>query len=89
MLYETRGGMRRLYREGDESHPDRHGKILPKRDDIPEQYRYLLDWYETEYALAGKEGWLNGIFEMIGAGKEIFAGEDPDEYVRRLREGWE
>jgi hypothetical protein len=89
MLYETRRGMRRLYREGDDSHPDRHGKIVPKRDDIPEQYRYLLDWYETEYASAGKEAWLGGIFEMIGAGKEIFAGEDPDEYVRRLREGWE
>jgi len=89
MLYETRRGMRRLYREADPSHPDRHGKILPKRDDIPAPYRYLLDWYEAEYAQAGKEGWLSGIFEMIGAGKEVFAGEDPDEYVRRLREGWE
>ena len=89
MLYETRRGMRRLYREADPSHPDRHGKILPKRDDIPAPYRYLLDWYEAEYAQAGKEGWLSGIFEMIGAGKEIFAGQDPDEYVRRLREGWE
>jgi len=89
MLYETRRGMRRLYREADDAHPDRHGKILPRRDDIPEQYRYLLDWYEAEYAHAGKDGWLSGIYEMIGAGKEIFAGEDPDEYVRRLREGWE
>jgi hypothetical protein len=89
MLYETRRGMRRLYRESDQPHPDRHGKIVPKRDDIPTPYRYLLDWYEVEYARAGKEGWLSGIFEMVGAGKEVFAGEDPDEYVRRLREGWE
>jgi hypothetical protein len=88
MLYETRLGMRRLYRETDDSHPDRRGKIVPKRDDIPEQYRYLLDWYEAEYAQTGGNGWLSGIFEMIGAGKNVFAGEDPDEYIRRLREGW-
>lgn len=37
----------------------------------------------------GKEEWLRGIFEMIGTGKEVFADEDPDEYVRRLREGWD
>ena len=89
MLYESRRGMRRLYRAADESHPDRHGKIVPKRDQIPEQYRYLLDWYENDYAPAAKESWLSGIFEMIGTGKELFAGENPDEYVRRLREGWE
>jgi hypothetical protein len=39
-----------LYREADHSHPDRHGKIVPKRDDIPAQYHHLLDWYEAEYA---------------------------------------
>lgn len=89
MLYETRRGMRRLYREADDSHPDRHGKIVPKRGDIPERYRYLLDWYESEYARGGQDKWLSGIFEMIGAGKTIFASEDPDAYVRRLREGWE
>jgi hypothetical protein len=89
MLYETGRGRRRLYRETDVAHPDRHGKIVPRRDDIPEQYRYLLDWYEAEYANAGKDNWLGGIYEMIGAGKELFAGEDPDAYVRRLREGWE
>ena len=88
MLYETGPGRRRLFREGDRAHPKREGKITPKRDEIPEAYRYLLDWYETEYAPAVEERWLGGIFEMIGAGKE-FAGEDPDEYVRRLREGWE
>ena len=89
MLYETRRGMRRLYRESDDAHPDRHGKILPKRTEIPEQYRYLLDWYESEYARAAKDQWLSGIYQMIGAGKAIFADEDPDAYVRRLREGWE
>ena len=89
MLYETRRGRRRLFRDTDDSHPDRHGRILPKREEIPEQYRYLLDWYETEYGRHGEERWLSGIFDMIGTGKEMFARESPDEYIRRLREGWE
>ena len=89
MLYETSSGLRRLYRETDDAHPNRHGKILPRREDIPEQYRYLLDWYETEYASPHQSGWLAGIHQMIGAGKTIFAGVDADEYVRSLREGWE
>jgi hypothetical protein len=89
MLYETGPGRRRLFREGDHAHPKRHGKMMPRRDQIPEQYRFLLDWYEAQYAPAAKETWLSGIFAMAGAGKETFGGEDPDEYVRRLREGWE
>jgi hypothetical protein len=36
-----------------------------------------------------KETWLCGVFAMVGAGREIFADEHPDEYVRRLRAGWE
>jgi hypothetical protein len=63
MLYETLRGMRRLYREADQS---------PSRP----------PWQNPADARAGKEGWLSGIFETAGAGKEVFAGEDPDEYVR-------
>ena len=29
------------------------------------------------------------ILALRGLGKEIWADEDPDEYVRRLRKGWE
>ena len=36
-----------------------------------------------------KEGWLQGILEMRGMGRDLWKDEDPDEYVRRLREGWE
>jgi hypothetical protein len=50
MLYETSRGQRRLYRHMDEAHPYRKGgKIVPPRSDIPEEYRYLVDWYETVY----------------------------------------
>jgi len=88
MLYDTGEG-RRLYREGDACHAGRTGKIAPEPNDIPEEYRFLLDWYRREYAPPPQDTWLHGIFDMVGAGKELFAGVDPDEYVRQNREGWE
>lgn len=88
MLYATGKNTRRLYRSGDEAHPTRNGKITPKAEEIPPRYRYLLDWYHKEYAGQPESDWLGGIAEMIAAGKDIFAGEDPDAYVQRLREQW-
>lgn len=35
------------------------------------------------------QGWLEGLLEMEGLGKEYWKGVDPDEFVRKLREGWE
>ena len=32
---------------------------------------------------------LESLLEMEGLGKEHWRGIDPDEYVRKLREGWE
>jgi hypothetical protein len=32
---------------------------------------------------------LDSILALRSMGKEIWADEDPDEYVRRLRAGWE
>jgi len=32
---------------------------------------------------------LEGLFEMEGLGKQYWKGVDPDEFVRKLREGWE
>jgi hypothetical protein len=33
--------------------------------------------------------WLESLFELEGLGREYLEGVDPDEYVRKLREGWE
>jgi hypothetical protein len=33
--------------------------------------------------------WLEGVLQMYGMGKEMWEGEDPDEYVRHLRESWD
>lgn len=90
MLYATGKRTRRLYRPGDEIHPQRHGKITPNLDEIPTRYHYLREWYEQKYARNDQPAlsWLGGIRAMAGLGNEIWAGVDADEYVRRLREGW-
>ena len=89
MLYATGKRNRRLFREGDDAHPRRHGRITPDPEAVPPEYRYLIDWYANEYSKPRQEPWLKGIFEMAGAGKKVFAGIDPDEYVRSLRLDWD
>jgi hypothetical protein len=91
MLFETAKGRRRLWRPGDRFDSKRSGsKHLPVREDIPEQYRSLLDWYHSKYAAAsGRAGNSDPILGLRGMGKEIWKGENPDKYVQKLREGWE
>jgi hypothetical protein len=92
MLFATAKTRRRLFRPGDPYHPDREGaKMVPEREELPPAYRYLLDWYQSEYATGtpGRAGAADPILGLRGLGREIWAGEDPDEYVRQLREGWE
>jgi len=35
-----------------------------------------------------RDTWLKGILRMKGMGKDLWRGEDPDEYVRNLRKNW-
>jgi hypothetical protein len=35
------------------------------------------------------DGWLGSLFELEGLGREHWKNVDPDEFVRKLREGWE
>lgn len=88
LLTETARGRRRLFRLGDPRHEARAGdevKEVPRAEDIPPAYGYLLDWYRTEYAGAGGG---DPIRTLRGLGKAIWKDEDADAYVRRLREGW-
>ncbi len=91
MLYATGKLTRRLFRKGDSFHPARDGaKTIPGADEIPSEFLYLLDWYASEHApTQTKASPQNSILELRGLGKEIWKGVDPDDYVRRLREGWE
>jgi hypothetical protein len=96
MLYEAQLGSLRLFRPGDLTHPARiqkrkPSKSVPKREEIPEQYWHLLDWYETwskeAAGLDATNRWEDDpLIRLIGSGQHIWADEHADEYVERLRE---
>lgn len=91
MLFETAPSRRRLFRTGDTYHPARDGaKTTPQREDIPREHRELLEWYrEWDASAAAKRMEEDLILALVGSGKHLWGDEDPDEYVRSLREGWE
>ncbi len=101
LLFATGKSRRRLFRRGDGYDPGREaGREAPAREDMPERYRFLLDWYLGEYSpntgaggskadQASAKEEADPILGLWGLGKEIWEGVDPDEYVRQLREGWE
>lgn len=90
MLVETTKGRRRLFRPGDPCHPLRaSGKDVPDAREVPPVYGALLDWYRREYVGADGGNDADPILSLRGMGKEIWAQEDADTYVNRLREGWQ
>ena len=91
MLVETTPGRRRLFRKGDVCHPGREGaKVTPEREDLPYGFSVLLSWYRDWASVAtinsSKE---DPLLALRGSGKTLWADEHADDYVRRLREGWE
>jgi len=90
MLTSTGRGRRRLYRDGDVRHLERlDGKTTPDRADLPEKYVPLLSWYAQWNSASRKGRYLDPLLALYGSGKHIWADEHADEYVARLREGWE
>ena len=81
------------------------GASLPDRKALPPAYRELLDWYHENYLTQGAYGAdergtslqeaasvlpvVDPLLALEGSGREIWADEGADAYVRRLREGWE
>lgn len=91
MLFETAPGRRRLFRNGDSYDPAREGaKTVPLREDLPSEYTNLLDWYR-DWSQDSLEDRIKNdpLLALVGDGKELWADEHADEYVRRIREGWE
>jgi hypothetical protein len=98
MLYETSpgGGRLRLFRPGDFTFATRYqkrkpSKTIPKREEVPQKYWYLLDWYENWVKeldpLSARTNWENDpLVRLVGSGRHIWADEHADEYVNRLRE---
>jgi hypothetical protein len=91
MLSETSPGRRRLFLKGDSYHPDREGaKMMPEAEDLPYGYNGLLTWYRDWSAVASnKSSKQDPLLLLRGSGKRLWADEHADDYVRRLREGWE
>jgi hypothetical protein len=91
MLVETAPGRRRLFRLGDSYDPQREGsKTVPERENIPTEYRSLLDWYRDWNSDSIETRIKNDpLLALYGDGKDLWADEHADAYVRRLREGWE
>ena len=91
MLFETRPGRRRLFRKGDAYHPSREGaKTTPNPQDMPESHRDLLAWYAEWCSGAARSALAaDPLLSLAGSGQHLWADEHADEYVSRLREGWE
>jgi hypothetical protein len=91
MLFETAPGRRRLFRTGDTYNPAREGaKSVPAADELPARYHNLLDWYaKWDAANYAKRMDNDPLMALYGSGKDLWADEHADDYVRRLREGWE
>ena len=91
MLVESGPGRRRLYRLGDSYHPQREGsKTKPESEEIPLKYRGLLAWYDEWNRNSLEDRIKNDpLLALRELSQGLWADEDPDEYVRRLREGWE
>jgi len=91
MLYETAEGRRRLYRKSDQFHPARAGsKITPEPEDIPVEYQKVLLWYQDWSDRTARVQYVDDpLLRLKGSGKRAWADEPADEYVERLREGWQ
>jgi hypothetical protein len=90
-LFETSEGRRRLFRSGDPYHPDREGsKVAPEPEELPTVYGELLNWYRewSEHSATNSVA-IDPLLALRGSGKHIWADEHADEYVNRLRDGWE
>jgi hypothetical protein len=91
MLVETAPGRRRLFRPGDYYHPEREGaKTIPTKENLPYGYNGLISWYRDWCSGAATKAQVEDpLLALRGSGKHLWADEHADEYVRRIREGWE
>ena len=86
MLLATGPSRRRLFREGDPSHPKREGaKTHPRRSDVPAGYHELIDWFELEWSHPTRRE--DPLLALAGADRDLWRGESADDFLHRLRKG--
>jgi len=91
MLLALGQGLRRLFVLGDKEDPGRVGApFKPVAENLPPQFQPLLTWYEDEFVpkIRPAKKVIDPLLALVGRGKEIWADEHADDYVRRLREEW-
>jgi len=49
----------------------------------------LIDWHIRGYAATSTKEIQDPVLSLRGLGKELWADEDADAYVRRQRESWQ
>jgi hypothetical protein len=91
VLFAAGKHTRRLFRQGDAYNDARRdSSFVPERAAIPTRYHALLDWYASDYSQRRPAfDPADSILALRGTGKELWADEHADEYVRRLREDWD
>jgi len=92
MLFESAPGRRRLFRPGDTYDARRErGKSSPAAEELPENWlRGLLAWYRAWCSeTVNRAQQDDPLLALYGSGKHLWADEHADDYVGRLREGWE
>jgi hypothetical protein len=91
MLYRLADGTLRLYRPGDDYHPDRTAKTHPLRNELPARYHALVDWYEQAFSAGqtSEPAEDDPILNLRGLGKELWRNTDPDEWINELRSQWD
>jgi len=62
--------------------------VIPERQNVPERYLPLLDWYESHYARQTSRKEPDPLLALRGSGRKLWADEHADDYVKRLREAW-
>ena len=88
MLYREQGGSYRLFRDGDDFHPNRQrGRTTPDSTSLPRKYRHLVGWYDSEYneekPLRPEE---DPILALKGVGKELWRSlGGGDAFIKWLR----
>jgi len=92
MFSKVTGGYR-LYRKGDPVAPGRSGKLHPDPEDLPDEYRPLVDWYLSSYHAARVAPQTadseDSLLRLIGVGKDMWKEVGGGEaYIRQMRESW-
>lgn len=90
LLRELSDGRYRLYVEGDAYHPSRRNSPThPAQEDLPTEFRPLVDWYESWSRKVPTNGSTQTDQDPLLALAGTWTFGDADSYLRDQRSGWD